>query len=142
MPHFPVVRPDKSTTKVRIVFDALATFEGKSLNTESLPGPKLKIDIVDILVKFRKDPMALFGDISQLYHQLVLLPEDRPLHRFLWRNRDRSKESEVYEFIRFVFGGCYCPFCAQFTWQQHAERHADELPLAAEAVGKIVTWTI
>ena len=128
LPHFPVVRPDKSTTKVRIVFDASAT--------ESLPGPKLQSDIVDILVKFRKDPVALVGDISQMYHQLVLLPEDRPLHRFLWRNLDRSKEPEVYEFIRFVFGGCYCPFCAQFTWQQHAERHADELPLAAEAGGK------
>ena len=83
LPHFPVVRPDKSITKVRIVFDASATCEGKSLNTESLPGPKLQSDIVDILVKFRKDPVALVGDISQMYHQLVLLPEDRPLHRFL-----------------------------------------------------------
>ena len=110
LPHFPVVRPDKSTTKVRIVFDALATCKGKSLNTESLPGPKLQSDIVDILVKFRKDPVALVGDISQMYHQLVLLPEDRPLHRFLWRNLDRSKEPEVYEFIHFIFGGCYCPF--------------------------------
>jgi hypothetical protein len=76
----------------------------------------------------------LVGDISQMYHQLVLLPDDRPLHRFLWRNLDQSKEAEVYEFIRFVFGGCYCPFCAQFTWQQHAERHKAELPLAAQAV--------
>ena len=131
------MRPDKSTTKVRIVFDASATCEGKSLNTESLPGPKLQSGIVDILVEFRKDPVALVGDISQIYHQLVLQPENRPLHRFLRRNLDRSKEPEVYEFIRFVFGGCYCPFCAQFTWQQHAERHADELPLASEAV----TWT-
>ena len=134
LPHFPAVRPDKSTTKVRIVFDASATCEGKSLNTESLPGPKLQSDITDILVKFRKEPVALVGDISQMYHQLVLLPDDRPLHRFLWRNLDQSKEAEVYEFIRFVFGGCYCPFCAQFTWQQHAEQHKAELPLAAQAV--------
>ena len=134
LPHFPVVRPDKSTTKVRIVFDASATCDDKSLNTESLPGPKLQSDIADILVKFRKDPVSLVGDISQMYHQLVLLPEDRPLHRFLWWNLDRRKEPEVYEFIRFVFGGCYCPFCAQFTWQQHAERHAEQLPLAAQAV--------
>jgi hypothetical protein len=98
-----VVRPDKSTTKVRIVFDASATCEGKSLNTESLPGPKLQSGIVDILVKFRKDPVALVGDISQIYHQLVLQPENRRWHRFLWRNLDRSKEPEVYEFVRFVF---------------------------------------
>ena len=66
LPHFPVVRPDKSTTKVRIVFDASATCKGKSLNTESLPGPKLQSDIVDILVKFRKDPVALVGDVSSV----------------------------------------------------------------------------
>ena len=34
----------------------------------------------------------------------------------------------------FVFGGCYCPFCAQFTWQTHAENHRIKYPLAAEAV--------
>ena len=34
LPHFPVVRPDKSTI-IRIVFDASVTCESKSLNTES-----------------------------------------------------------------------------------------------------------
>ena len=40
----------------------------------------------------------------------------------------------MYEFLRFVFGGCYCPFCAQFTWQKHAENHQEKYPLAASAV--------
>ena len=80
--------------------------------------------------------VALAGDISQMYHQLVLREEDRPLHRFLWRNLDPSKEPEVYEFLRFVFGGCYCPFCARYTWQKHAQDHKEEYPLAANAVEK------
>ena len=109
LPHFPVVRPEKSTSKVRIVFDGSAPFEGKSLNTEALTGPKLQSDVFDILVKFRKDPVALVGDISQMYHQLVLREEDRPLHRFLWRDLDLRKEPEMYEFLRFVFGGCFLP---------------------------------
>ena len=125
LPHFPVVRPEKATTKVRIVFDGSAPFEGKSLNTEALTGPKLQSDVFDILVKFRKELVALVGDISQMYHQLVLRPEDRPLHRFLLRDMDLRKEPEVYEFVRFVFGGCCCPFCAQFTWQKHAEIHQE-----------------
>ena len=136
LPHFPVVRPERASTKVRIVFDGSAPYEGKSLNTEALPGPKLQSNVFDILVKFRKETVALAGDISQMYHQLVLREEDRPLHRFLWRDLDLSKEPEVYEFLRFVFGGCYCPFCAQYTWQKDAQNHKEEYPLAANAVEK------
>ena len=136
LPHFPVIRPDRATTKVRIVFDASATYQGRSLNTETLPGPKLQNNLFDILVRFRKELVAFAGDVSQMYHQLVLQPVDRPLHRFLWRDLDSSREPETYEFQRFVFGGCYCPFCAQYVWQQHACDHKDQYPLAAEEVQK------
>jgi len=86
--HFLVVHPEKSTTKVRIVFDGSAQQGGTSLNSELLPGPKLQSDIVDILVKFRKESFALVGDVTQMYHQLILRPVDRPVHRFLYRNLD------------------------------------------------------
>ena len=80
--------------------------------------------------------MALVGDVGQMYHQLVLQPEDRPFHRFLWRNLDSSRQPETYEFQRIIFLGCYCPFCAPYVWQQHARDHKDLYPLAAEAVQK------
>ena len=134
LPHFQVVRPDRETTKVRIVFDASAQLNEKSPNTETLPGPKLQSNIFDILVRFRKELEVLVSDVSQMYHQLVLRPEDRPFHRFLWRNLDIQSPPQVYEFSRFVFGGCYCPFCAQFTWQRHAEIHKTQYPLATDAV--------
>ena len=72
LPHFPVVRPERTSTKVRVVFDGSTPFEGKSLNTEALPGPKLQSNMFDILVKFRKGTVALAGDVSQMYHQLAL----------------------------------------------------------------------
>ena len=68
LPHFPVVRPEKATSKVWIVFDGSAPFEGKSLNAEALTRLKLQSDIFDILVKFRKEWVALIVDISQMYH--------------------------------------------------------------------------
>ena len=135
LPHFPVIRPERASTKVRIVFDGSAPYEGKSLNTEALPGPKLQSNVFDILVKFRKGTVALAGDISQMYNQLVLRADDRALHRFLWRDLDTTKEPEVYEFLRFVFGGCYCPFCVQYAWQNYAQDHKETYPLAADAVG-------
>ena len=42
LPHLPVVRSEKETCKVRIVFDGSAPHEGKSLNTKALTGPKLQ----------------------------------------------------------------------------------------------------
>ena len=134
LPHFPIVRADRTTMKTRIVFDASPKFQGKSLNSEALLGPKLQADMFSILVRFRKELVALVGDISQMYHQLALTLKDRPLHRFLWRNMDQSKEPEVYQFLRYAFGGCYCPFCAQYVWQKHADDHRAEYPVAAEAV--------
>jgi len=59
------------------------------------PGPKLQADMFSILVRSPKELITLVGDVSQMYHQLALTLEDRPLHRFLWRNMDQSKEPEV-----------------------------------------------
>ena len=86
------------------------------MNSDSLPGPKLQSDVVDVLVKFRKEPVALAGDVSQMYHQILFRPGDRSLHRFLHRNFDGGDIPKVYEFKRFISGGCYCPFCVQCAW--------------------------
>ena len=42
LPHFPVVKEDRVTTKVRVVFDAAAKRDGKSLNDAIWPGQKLQ----------------------------------------------------------------------------------------------------
>ena len=98
LPHLPVVRPEKAATKVRVVFDGSAQQDGKSLNSESLPGPKLQSDIVDVFVKFRKELIALAGDVSQMYHQILLRQGDRPLHRFLYRNLGSGETPKLYGF--------------------------------------------
>ena len=102
-----VVRPEKATSKVRVVFDGSAQQNGKCLNSESLPGPKLQIEIVDVLVKFRKEPFALAGDVSQTYHQIFFRPVVRQLHRFLYRILLTGDSPRLYEFQTFILGGCY-----------------------------------
>jgi hypothetical protein len=42
LPHFPVIRQDRTTTKVRMVLDATAKDNGKCLNDAERPGPKLQ----------------------------------------------------------------------------------------------------
>jgi len=48
LPHFPVIRQDRSSTKVRIVFDASAKCEGVALNDVIYQGPILQNDLFDI----------------------------------------------------------------------------------------------
>lgn len=57
LPHFPVLRPDKSTTKTGFVFDAFAKYEDVSLN--------------EVLLQFfSRDPVALMCDITEIFLQI------------------------------------------------------------------------
>ena len=134
LPHFAVIREDKATTKVRIVYDAAATFQGTSLNDRMYTGPNLQSDIVEILLRFRRSPICLIGDIKEMFNQVVLDPKDRKFHRLLWRNFDTSKPIETYEAVRLVFGDRASPFLAQFVMQHQAKLMETEHPEVAELI--------
>ena len=54
MPHHAVLREDKVTTKLRVVFDASSHKEGcPSLNDCLLTGPNLNPNLLDVIIKFR-----------------------------------------------------------------------------------------
>ena len=134
LPHFPVVREDKSTTKVRVVFDAATKYEGRCLNDAILPGPKLQLEIVDVLLRFRRAPVAISADIAEMFLQVRLREEDQAFHRFLWRDLDASREPDVYKFLRLPFGNSSSPFCAQYVLQSHSKSNAAEYPQAAKTI--------
>ena len=134
LPHFPVIKEDRVTTKVRVVFDAAVKHDGKSLNDTIWPGPKLQRELVDVLTRFRRAPVALTADISEMFLQVELQDRDRPFHRFLWRDLDTSREPDVYEFQRLLLGNTASPFCSQYVLQTHAKTHVLEFPEAASTV--------
>ena len=136
LPHFPVLKPDKTTTKTRIVFDASAKRKGISLNDRIYQGPKLQTSLVSVLVRFRQNQIALMCDIAEMYLQIELKPEDKPFHRFLWRDLNQGKPPDTYEFNRVVFGVNASPFLAQFVSRHNAIRHMSKYPLATETVLK------
>ena len=124
LPHFPVVKEERVTTKVCVVFDAAAKHNGKSLNDTTWPGPKLQREMVDVLTRFRRAPVALLADISEMFLQVELQYKDRPFHRFLWRDFDMSRDPDVYEFQRLLFGNTASPFYSQYILQTHAKTPA------------------
>ena len=57
---------------IRSVFDSAAKFKGRSLNDMMHAGPKLQNDLVDILIRFRSERVALVGDICEMFLQVGL----------------------------------------------------------------------
>ncbi|MCG7868682.1 MAG: hypothetical protein JAY74_20210, partial [Candidatus Thiodiazotropha taylori] len=134
LPHFPVLRPDKETTKTRIVFDAAAKFEEMSLNDQIYQGPKLQRELFDVLLRLRRLPIAIVCDIEEMYLRIGIADCDKPYHRFLWREMDQSRSPDVYEFDRVVFGVNSSPFQAQFVLRHHAQEFQQKFPMAAETI--------
>ena len=134
--HFPVLRPDKDTTKTIIVFDTSAKYDGQSLNDVIYQGPKLQKDFFDVLLCFRRLSVAVVCDIAEMYLRIGIAPEDKPFHRFLWRGIDQIRQPDVFEFDRVVFGVNSCPFRAQVVLQHHAKKFVNKFPLAAETILK------
>ena len=58
LPYFAVEKTEKESTKTRIVFDASAKENGVSLNDIIHCGPKLQRDLCEVLLRFRKNPVA------------------------------------------------------------------------------------
>ena len=87
-----------------------------------------------MLTRFRRAPVALSADISEMFLQVELQEKDRPYHRFLWRDFDTSREPDVYEFQRLLFGNTALPFCSQYVLQTYAKTHALDFPQAASTV--------
>jgi hypothetical protein len=133
LPHFPVIREDKLTTKVRIVLDSAAQYEDTSLNDMMLTGPKIQKDLIDIILRFRSGAVALTGDIKEMFPQVQLRAEDQNYHRLLWRDIGSSGPLKEYKAVRLTFGDRASPFLAQYVVASHAEKNQDRFPLAVAA---------
>ena len=73
---------------MRLVFDAAAKCDGTGLNDVLNAGPKLQCDLVHVLLRFRKNSVAVLCDFAEMYLRIPLAKKDRPYVRFLWRNLD------------------------------------------------------
>ena len=103
LPHRPVIREDKETTKTRIVFNASckSRVEGPSLNIfES--GPSLTLLLTDVLLRFCSYTYVLVADIEKAFHQISLNPNHRNLVRFLLFKNIENLDFERFENNRLI----------------------------------------
>lgn len=110
--------------KDRLVFNCSFRYGGLNLNEWLLPGPTLSPSLLGVLVRFREHSVAISGDIRGMFHQVLLLPEDKPLLRFLWRDLQSSNPPDVFEWQVLPFGTTCSPCCASFALQRHITLHS------------------
>ena len=131
LPHFAVYHPKKK--KLRVVFDASARFENRCLNDELLSGPDQMNSLAGILLRFRKEPVALSCDIQRMFHNFKVDPADRDFLRFLWVSSD-LKTIKTYRMTVHLFGATSSPGVATFALRKVASQAAAEYPLAAKFI--------
>ncbi|XP_044754985.1 uncharacterized protein LOC123313939 [Coccinella septempunctata] len=121
IPHQPVLKKERDTTKLRVVFDASAkTSTGLSLNDILHTGPKLQQDLIDILIRWRKHKIAITADIEKMYRQVKLDRENQPLHSILWRNT-KYEPIQTYELTTVTYGTAPAAYLAIRTMRKLAK---------------------
>ena len=66
IPHHGIYHPSKPG-KIWVVFDNSAEYNRVTINKELMSGPDLTNQLISILVKFRKDLVAVIADIEAIF---------------------------------------------------------------------------
>ena len=134
--HHAVLRPESKSTPVRIVFNSSSVFQGYKLNDYWMKGPDLLNSLFGVLLRFREREVALLGDISKMYHRILIPVQDQHVHRFLWRNLETHREPDVYVKTVLTFGDKPAPAMAQTALKKTAKENASGYPEAADVLQK------
>ncbi|XP_073810196.1 uncharacterized protein [Danio rerio] len=121
LPIFGVYHPHKPD-KIRVVFDSSAQFRGVSLNDVLLSGPDLNNTLLGVLLRFRREKIAVMADIEQMFYCFKVKEPHRNYLRFLW-DKDNCPEKEIidYRMTVHVFGNSPSPAVAIYALRQAAE---------------------
>ena len=87
-----------------------------------LSGPDLTNSLLEILLRFRQDPVAFMVDIEQMFHSFVVREDHRDLLRFFWyKDNDPDGELTEYRIKVHVFGNTSSPAVATYCLWKTAE---------------------
>jgi hypothetical protein len=93
------------------VLDCAAKTHGVSLNSLLRNGPNNLADLWGVLQRFRAHKHVIEGDITEMFSQVLVPPEDSKMLAFLWNNTP-EEDPEVYINTRHIFGAKCSPAIA------------------------------
>ena len=132
--HHDVLKPDSSSTPLRIVFNSSAKINGISLNGCLAKGPSLLNNIFGILLRFRQERFAFIGDISKMFHSIDIPIVDQMTHLFLWRNLQSFKKPDTYAMTVVNMGDRPAAAIAQTALRKTAEESSSRFPEASKII--------
>ncbi|GFV02953.1 integrase catalytic domain-containing protein [Trichonephila clavipes] len=133
IPHHGVLRPEKLTTKLRILFNGSSpTTTGISRNDILLKG-EVKEDVFETISRFRRHKFAFTTDIQKMYRQILINPDQQDLQRIIWKH-GLDAEILTYRLKTVTYGLSNAPFLAIRTLQQLTKDEKSRFPLASETL--------
>nr|XP_041633540.1 uncharacterized protein LOC121503294 [Drosophila kikkawai] len=133
LPHHAVLKPESTTTKVRVVFNASSpSANGTSLNDILYAGPVLQSDLTIQILKWRYFRFVFNADIEKMYRQIWVDPQHTSFQRILFRNS--NGELRDYELKTVTFGVNCAPFLAIRVLQKLADDEESRYPQASHII--------
>ena len=121
LPHKEIIKEDRSTTKLRIVFDVRIKYKGTlSLNEVLKKGLHLNADLCSLLLKFCIYLIATIADIKKAYLQISVDKKHRDSLPFLWYSDLSEEIISKCRFTRVIFG---VTFLLNGIVQSHGSKH-------------------
>ncbi|XP_068723688.1 uncharacterized protein [Montipora capricornis] len=85
-------------------------------------------------MRFRENQVAISGDISKMYHRILIPEEDQHVHRFLWRSMEIDRKPDTYVKTILTFGDKPAPAMAQIALRKTAAEGENHSPSAAKTL--------
>ena len=130
LPHHAVIRRDRETSKLRIVYDGSAKPTGRnhSLNDCLETRPNYTPQLFGTLVKFRWHKIGLTADIEKAFLMIGITEKDKDMVRFLWLEDPNNPTSEIVQlrFTRLVFRLRLSPAIFASTIRHYLDAHVSE----------------
>lgn len=119
---------------IRIVFNGSSrTPSGESLNTLLHAGPKLQNDLWTVLLRWRLFRVVFKADITKMYRQVLLHPQDCRFHAFLFRPSPEAPLN-VNLITTVIYGEAPAAFLVLRVLEQLAVDEGGPFPRAVEAL--------
>ncbi|XP_043862230.1 uncharacterized protein LOC122756477 [Drosophila santomea] len=126
IPHHCVLKPNSTSTKLRVVFDASCkTTCQKSLNDILMVGPTILPDLYTLLLRFRIHRYAITADVVKMFRQVNMFAEERtsPLQPL-----------STFELNTVTYGTAAAPYLAIRSLSYLADKFMDKLEIGAKAI--------